>query len=180
MKPRLRRLLPVAVALVFALAVAGWQADLHWSSRHPTPVATIGPGQTARVGDATYTLDGVVVREELPSNLPETDAVVAPDGAALVQLLLTTEIGDDVDPESHVCDVTAVDADGREWKRDPDLGYGVAGPEAITCGGPSDDRIRPHEPLQVGFVFLVPADAVDTLVFDLALGYEGSTIRLAP
>jgi hypothetical protein len=179
-RPALRRGAPVAIALAFALVVAGWQAELHWSSRNPTPVATIGPGDTARVGDATYRFDEVVIGEELPSSLPETDVAVAPDGAVLVQLLLTTEIGEDTDPEAHLCSPVAVDGTGREWQRDSDLGYGVAGPEAITCRGPSDDPIRPHEPIQVGFVFLLPADAVDTLAFDVGLAYGQGTLRLVP
>ncbi|WP_156253612.1 hypothetical protein [Pseudactinotalea terrae] len=167
----------LAAALAFALAVAGWQAYLHWTARNPVPDAVIGLGETVEIDGASYRFDSLTAAPRLPSTIEGQEWVEAPAGATLVQVVVTTEIlSDEVDPETHYCEATAYDAAGRRWRSD--LLSDVAGPEAYSCRGTSEDPIRPGEPLPVGFVFVVPADAVDTLYVDLSLGYEGGMVRL--
>ncbi|GAB2622977.1 hypothetical protein [Pseudactinotalea suaedae] len=170
--------LALAAAVLFALAVAGWQAALHWSARNPVPDATIGLGETAEVDGSTFRLDSIDAVPQLPAMEDDQAPVEAPPGALLVQVVITTEIvGSDVDPASHYCDATAYDEAGRSWRPDS-LGYTVAGPAAHSCHGTSEEPIRPGEPLAVGFVFVMPADAVEDLYVDLQLGYEGGMVRL--
>lgn len=180
MSRALRSGLALLAAVTFALGVAGWQAKLHWDTRNPEPDAVIHLGETVQLDGASFRLDTFVAAPRLPSNVPEEEWVVAPDGALLVHVTITTEItDDDVDPTQHYCFATAVDAAQREWQTDTSVGYKVDGPAATSCTGVFDEPIQPHEPLAVGFVFLVPADAVDTLVVDLSLGYRDPTLRLS-
>lgn len=170
--------LALAAAVVFALAVAGWQADLHWSARNPAPDATIGIGETAEVHGSTFRLDSIDATPQLAALDEEQDPVEAPAGALLVQVVITTEIvGSDVDPDTHYCEATAYDDAGRSWRADA-VGYTVAGPVAHSCHGTSEEPIIPGEPLAVGFVFVMPADAVEGLYVDLSLGYDGGMVRL--
>ena len=175
-----RPLLALIAAVTFAVAVAGWQAALHWDARNPAPVAVIGPGETAQLDGVSFRLDAFLAAPLLPAGEPESEPVAAPDGAMLVQVVLTTEITSDVDPDTLSCEVTAVDPAEREWRPDSTLAYAVEGPDALSCRGTSDDPIRPDQPLAVGYVFLVPQDAVDGLVVDIDLGHDGDVLRLRP
>jgi hypothetical protein len=175
---RARGRVALAASVAFALGVAAWQAELHWSARNPPPPATLEIGETATVAGTTFRLDSLEVAPRLPAADPEQQWVEAPEGAVLVQAVLTTEIVDDgVDPETHYCFATAVDDDGRIWRTD-DLGYQVAGPEALTCSGTSEEPIRPGEELTVGFVFLVPGAVAEEIAVDLDLSTYDTVLRL--
>lgn len=174
-----RRLAPF-VAVAFAIAVAGWQAGLHWASRNPTPVATLGIGESTQVGGSTYTFEGFETATSMPASVPEDGPVAAPDGAVLILLTFTTEIVDDgVDPETHFCEPTLVDEQGRQWRPDSTLGFSVERPAAFSCTGTAEDPIRIGEPLEVGYVFLVPASVVDDLTLELDLGVDDDDAVLA-
>lgn len=175
---RARRRVALAASVAFALGVSAWQAELHWSARNPPPPATLAVGETATVAGTTFRLDSLEVAPRLPAADPEQQWVEAPDGAVIVQVVLTTEIVDDgVDPETHYCFATAVDDDGRIWRTDG-IGYEVAGPEALTCSGTIEDPIRRGEELSVGFVFLVPAAVADEIAVDLDLSTYDTVLRL--
>lgn len=170
-----RSLVGLLAAVAFALGVAAWQGSLHWSARNPRPDVVLGVGESVEIDGASYRLDAFDVAPRLPAVADaEEEWVEALDGAMLVRILLTTEI--DGPREPRYCDPTAYDAAGRRW--DNELLIDVAGTEVYSCDGPSDDPIRPGEPLTVGYVFQVPADAVDTLYVDLSLGYKAGLVRL--
>jgi hypothetical protein len=62
-----------------------------------------------------------------------------------------------------------IDSGGRVWRIETDLTYALKRPEALSCVGTSEKPIEPHRPLQVGFSFIVPDDAVDDVDLRLQL-----------
>lgn len=169
--PGRRWLIIFLASLVFALAVAGWKGWSLWRVGQPERSERSVPvGRTIVLGGSSYRVDAITARDRFPNQDPDEPVVRAPAGARIVLVTLTTEILDSsVDPRRHYCSATLRDDRDRTWQAGADIAYAIRRPEAVTCTGTSDQHIRPHRPLQVGFGFLVPADVVDRLVLDLEL-----------
>ena len=165
--------------LAFAVVVAMWQGWIHYADRLPQPDQTVRLGSTVTSDGATYRLDRLDIRTEFPAQEPDQPVVRAPDGAVIILALITTEIIDDgVDPETHFCEATLVGPDGRNWPTESDISLMMKRPDASSCTGSSEKKIKRHQPLQVGFSFVVPEDVADevTLWLDVDSG-EGEIVE---
>lgn len=164
-----RRAISFVLALVFALAVAGWKGWTLWRAQQPQdPDMTIRVGRTVTLGGSSYRVDGFSARTSFPNQDPKEPAVKAPAGSMLVLVTVTTEILDrSINPKTHYCSASLRDDRGRTWDTEPDIAYSIKRPEAVSCNGTSDHDIVPGRPLQVGFGFLVPATAADRLALEL-------------
>ncbi|QDP97241.1 hypothetical protein FOE78_16095 [Microlunatus elymi] len=170
-----RWLVAACLAVIVALAAAGWQARIHWSARNPRPDLTTTVGSTVTSHGATFRIDKVQVARQLPAEEQGDPPVKAPAGAVIVLITLTTEIVDDsVKPDDNLCETTLIDPDGRTWRTgNDDITYNLKRPAALSCAGSSDHRIRAHHPLQVGFSYLIPATAADTFRIRMDIGTGG-------
>ena len=167
--PRRRWLPASCLAIAIALATAGWQAWIYWSPRNPKPDVITPVGNQVGAHGATFRIDDVRVGREFPS--AQGDATVtAPKRAVIVLVIMTTEIVDESLPgKDNLCETTLIDPAGRSWRTESDISFDLKRPEAVSCTGTLDRRIRPHRPLRVGFSFVIPADAADDFDIRLAL-----------
>lgn len=165
-----RRPVIFGVALAFALGVAGWQSWLLSRTDDPGPAAEIRVGEAITVQGSRYRVDRFDVTTRLPHSEPEEPAIRAPEGTRMVMIILTTEIVDpSIDPETHYCFGELTDDRGRRWTTEYDVTSAVERPEAVGCSGTSEEDIRPHQPLKVGFSYLIPATVADEVRWELRL-----------
>ncbi len=176
-------------SLAFAAGVGTWQADAILHFRRPAVDQSLALGERVVIEGVGYGFTGFRSGAELPLDpalrhgADDEDVVAALPGAELVQVLLTVEIEDPGrDPQSIYCDPTLVDPAGRTWRTDSDVGYRVAGPEAITCTGDPERRPEVGVPYEVGVVFEVPADAVPGIRVRVRLsgGQDQHLLELRP
>ncbi|HEY0237192.1 MAG TPA: hypothetical protein VGC37_00970 [Friedmanniella sp.] len=167
-----------AAALVVA-AVTGWYP---YAKLTPgAPAATIGPGASAELAGVRYQLERFVVAGSLPAEDPKDPPVQGPPGSAVVLVVVNQTVLDrSVRLDDHFCDTTLVDDAGTTvWQTDSDFTTLAARPAAYGCGGSSDSPLAYDAPLQMGFTFVVPADAVGHLSARLQV-VDGPTLALRP
>lgn len=156
--------------------------------RDPPVTTVLELGQRQEVDGVAYQLTSFTHAAGLPARPSARDRypgglVTALTGAELVLVVLTLERVDPArDPAMVFCDVTLADGLGRSWTTEAGLAaYDVDQPAAVTCSGLVEDDERPglRQPYQVGFVFQVPTDAVDSLVVRARLsGGAAGTLQL--
>ena len=165
-----RRPIAAGIALLCALSASAWQGWIHWASRDPSPDLTVPATQQVQVRGATYRIEDFRAGPELPAAYGDDPTVHAPAGAVLVLVIITTEIVDDQGhADENYCEATLVDQEGRTWRTGSDLTTAVRQPEAYSCTGTSEQPIRPHQPLRMGFSFAIPADALDEVDVRLSI-----------
>jgi len=177
--PRARPWLLFGTGLLIALIICGWQASLILRFRSPDPTVTARLGESVVVGGVSYRVDSFETADRFPAAQPDTPDVAAMPGATLVKIIFTEEV---VDPgrdlETVYCDLTVHGPDDRRWATASDIASSVKMPEAVTCGGAAEKPVQLRVPFQVGALFMVPADAADTLTFRMRLSTERELLEV--
>jgi hypothetical protein len=159
-----------SAALLFATAVAGWKGWLLWQPTQQQPDATISVGESITVQGSRYRVDQFAAGIEFDSQDSDEPTVRAPQGTKIILVTLTTEITDaSVDPRTHHCSGELTDRRGRQWSTEYEVTSGIKRPAALGCTGTSERDIVVHQPLQVGFSYLVPAEVAGEVALELTL-----------
>ena len=177
--PRARPWLLFGTGLLVALIICGWQASLILRFRSPDPTVAARVGESVVVGGVRYRVDTFETADRFPAAQPDTPDVTAMAGATLVKIIFTEEV---IDPGRDLstlyCDFTVHGPDDRRWSTASDIAYQVRMPEAVTCGGASEKPAQLRVPFEVGALFMVPADAADTLTFRIRLSTERELLEV--
>lgn len=174
----IRRWGPCLLAVLTALAVCGWQAAVTLHLRSDRIDAVVPVGRSVTMDGIELRQDSFVVAESLPGPRSDPDAVEhrARPGAVLVAVTVTVRV---VDPgrdlETVFCGFDLVDGD-RRWDTSSES-FLVDLPPALTCSGTDEQPLAHDEPLQVGALFEIPAEAADRVSLQVELATEESTIR---
>lgn len=162
----------LVAAVLLMIGVGAQQSTAIRQFRNPPVTAVSQLNERQQLDGVGYRLASVTHAAALPARSIAADRypggmVPAVAGAELVLVVLAVDRVDPArDPEMVFCDVTVVDERGRSWSAGSfDGDYDLEGPAEVTCSGGIDGQTPPlHQPYEVGFVFQVPADAVDSLV----------------
>jgi hypothetical protein len=163
-------------AVLFATGVGLGQTRAVLEFRRPDVTESLTLGERTVVDGVAYRLTRFTAAPQLPlrpdlRSIRDRAEVSALPGAELVQVILTVErVDPGRNPDTLFCDLSLQDSAGRRWSADGTVGYEVAGPAAITCGG-ADPEKPPAVgvPFEMGQVFQLPADAVDDVTVRVQL-----------
>jgi hypothetical protein len=165
-----RSVILFSAALLFASAVAGWKGWLLWQPALQQPDTTISVGESITVEGSRYRVDQFAAGNEFDNQEPGEPPIRAPQGTKIILVTLTTEIIDaSVDPRTHYCSAELADRRGRHWSTEYEVTSAIKRPAALSCTGTLEQDIAVHQPLQVGFSYLVPADVAGEVVLELTL-----------
>ncbi|MDT0303976.1 hypothetical protein [Streptomonospora wellingtoniae] len=169
------------MALPTALGVPWWmerEAMLDQGAISPEPIAVAGTEDPAELVGSRWELRGTLVGE-LEGSAPP------PDGTRLVDAVFKLTPGEGKARKRLTdCDFRAVDDQGRWWQ--PTSSYSMRpsleGTVSVLygCTGEDGEPLPAGEEAGVVVSFLVPDDAVDSLVFEVAVPTAGGGADPAP